>query len=128
MRVNDNGYEQAQENNDDNKYYMAKLWGFINNQKIEPKCEDYICKFKQGDYDTLCASNNASDKYNCRYCRLNGQYGCDVYDENGVRISKKDFCNSELKNCRTTNIYRENGTSLLSTKVGCDDDGEKLSL
>ena len=31
LRVNDNGFEQAQENNNVNKNYMTKLWGFINN-------------------------------------------------------------------------------------------------
>ena len=44
LRVNDNAYEQSQNNNMDNKKYVAKLWSFATNSTIEPLSEFATCK------------------------------------------------------------------------------------
>ena len=44
LRVNDNGFEQSLTNNINNRKYMAKLWGFINNTTFNILSEFDICK------------------------------------------------------------------------------------
>ena len=63
LRVNDNGFEQSQANNINNRKYMAKLWGFVNNTVIELLSEFVICNANRLTTCTITSANGQEVTY-----------------------------------------------------------------
>ena len=63
LRVNDNGFEQSQVNNINNRKYMAKLWGFVNNTVIELLSEFVICNANRLTTCTITSSDGQEVTY-----------------------------------------------------------------
>ena len=157
IHVNDKVYEEEINNNDDNTNYMAKIFNFINDKKYTsdvsvpdinniklnedvnvnvshggyycPPYPDYICDYMD-NHDNIkrCKSSNKNDLYDCQWCKNNTI--CDVYDENGIRIAKKDKCSNNYSFCATEVLFRADdpdgkgaGSVPLSVKTGCNQDG-----
>ena len=132
LRVDDNGYEQSQENNDNYKNYMIKLWSFVNNTAQsgntvttqEDSQDDY-----QEETQTSGETRQVCNSVNCCASSYSGQKCAEFtgslvkyIDESGRTTNSGSGCTSETE-CASwnNNIYEDlgDGNELVYTGWTC---------
>ena len=111
LRVNDNVFEQSQENNDNYKNYMIKLWSFVNNTEQSENPVTTQEDPQEEETQTPAETRQVCNSANCCASSYSGQKCAEVtgptvkyIDESGRTTNSGSGCTSETE-CTSWNNY-----------------------